>query len=134
MTLILLLLAVSLPTTPRAQAQEPAVFAYQGERHRDPFLSLAQGGTYSPAQTPQQPPNIQRLLLTAILEDSKKTLAVLADPGGFSYVVANGRLLAPDGTQVPEITAVIRKESVLLTTKDGAQEVFLKKNESKERS
>ena len=102
------------PATPPA-APPPSYlsYVYEGDRYRDPFISLnGDHGTDN-----EHAPQIGSLILKGIVKDKTSRVALLTS-GASSYILRGGRLYDSRNRPLKGMTGVIKAESVIIVGSD----------------
>lgn len=122
--------AAAVQSQPPKPAQPKRVSeVYQGDKFRDPFVSLvgagASGGAIASTPPSKKPANIHDLVLKGMLSDKKGQYAIFQEPNtGSSFILKQGRLLNYEGKVVEGITGTIKGKKVTLMTQDKDVEQF----------
>jgi type II secretory pathway component PulC len=112
----------------KENSKAEAVYRYNADRYRDPFVSLASAGGLS---RPGEPVvvTINSLVLKGIINDKKQREALISG-GGATYVLRNNRLYDTKNAPVHGISGIIKKDSIILIAPDKkSKELFLHSKE-----
>jgi hypothetical protein len=117
-----------LPIPPQTSKVQPAAasnvlpvspyksYAYNGDRYRDPFVSLA-SDIRADQSVLDRPPQVGSLTLKGIVQDAKGRMALLTT-GVNSYILRGGRLYNNRNKMVKKIAGVIKTDSVVIIGAD----------------
>ncbi len=115
-------------TKPTPAKVEEVTYFYQGKSFRDPFVPLI--GEMASISRRMKPrvyfPNLRSLALKGIIEDSKSLIALIIDAEGRAFILKEGKLLDPNGKIVPGISGTIKKDKIMLLTREKKIELELR--------
>jgi len=109
------------------ERKEDVKYEYKGADYRDPFIPV--GASIGGMGTGEV--DITLLALKGIVESiaTGKRFAVLSAPGGINYVTRDGKLVDPRDKVVPGIAVIVKKDRVILITKDSRLKEFVLREE-----
>jgi hypothetical protein len=97
---------------------QPEKFVYQGDRYRDPFLSLQEGVAVSASSNEIVPPDMGGLFLKGIFYDKNVKMALLQSSEA-RYFLRGSRLYDGKQRMVRGFSGLIKKDSVVIIGPDG---------------
>jgi len=107
--------------TKKVEEEREVRYTYIGDKFRDPFVPIEEGGEAIARGKKGIEIDLSRLKLTGIMiSSSTREHYALIDAGkGRGYVVKNGKLIDNYNKVVDGVAAIVRKDKVILITSDN---------------